>query len=62
MIIPLVILVVVGIIQVTTALYGEVDAHCRNHSAELASVNEGGELGDFVRKVDFMKGLYQNEK
>lgn len=59
LIVPMIILVIVGIIQINAALYHLVEVNCRNHSAELNAVNDSGELDGFIRKVDFMKGLLE---
>lgn len=57
LIVPVIISVVIAILYIVMALYSAVEENCLMHRGLLTVEEERLEIGDFIRKVDFMKGL-----
>lgn len=59
LIIPVIITVIITIIYIIMALYQLVEQNCELHNYLLERVNETSAVGSFVRRIDFMKGLFE---
>lgn len=59
LIIPVIITVIILIIHINMGLYQIVEHNCELHNSLLEEVNETSAVGSFVRRIDFMKGLFE---
>lgn len=59
LIIPLIITVIITMIYINMGLYQFVEQNCELHNSLLEEAKENFEVGDFVRRIDFMKGLFE---
>jgi len=59
LIIPVIITVIITMIYINMGLYRLVEQNCEFHNSLLAGTKENYLVGDFVRRIDFMKGLFE---
>lgn len=59
LIIPVIISVIIMIIYIIMGLYQLVAENCALHNCLLAEGKEASVVGSFIRKIDFMKGLFE---
>jgi len=57
LIIPVIITVIITLIYIIMGLYHLVEQNCEFHHSLLMREEDTFSIGDFVRKIDFMKGL-----
>jgi len=59
LVIPVIITVIIAMIYINRELYQLVEQNCEFHSRLLEGAKENFAVGDFVRRIDFMKGLFE---
>jgi len=59
LIIPVIITVIITMIYINMGLYQLVEQNCEFHNSLLVEAKENYLVGDFVRRIDFMKGLFE---
>jgi len=59
LVIPVIITVIITVIYIIMGLYQLVEQNCELHNGLLERANETSAIGGFIRKIDFMKGLFE---
>ncbi len=59
LIIPVIITVIIMIIYIIMGLYQLVEQNCDLHNRLLEEAKQVSAVGGYVRRIDFMKGLFE---
>lgn len=59
LIIPIIISVIISMIYINMDLYQIVRQNCELHNSLLVETNENSAVGSYIRRIDFLKGLFE---